>query len=83
MKSFYIFISFCSSNTSTKLFRVRSGRIWWYSFSIKIWWRWYFELERFDVDIPTEIEGPHGITVGPNGDYWYLSLAHGNPLEID
>ena len=28
---------------------------------------------------PAEIEGPHGITVGPNGEYWYLSLAHGNP----
>ena len=39
------------------------------------------ELERFDVGYyPTEIEGPHGITVGPNGDYWYLSLAHGNPF---
>ncbi len=28
---------------------------------------------------PAEIEGPHGITVGPAGDFWYLSLAHGNP----
>ena len=28
----------------------------------------------------TEIEGPHGITVDPNGKYWYLSLAHGNPF---
>ncbi len=28
---------------------------------------------------PQEIEGPHGITVGPKGEYWYLSLAHGNP----
>ena len=28
---------------------------------------------------PSEIEGPHGITVGPNGQYWYLSVAHGNP----
>ena len=39
------------------------------------------ELERFDVGYyPTKIEGPHGITVGPNGEYWYLSLAHGNPF---
>ena len=39
------------------------------------------ELERFDVGYyPTEIEGPHGITVGPKGKYWYLSLAHGNPF---
>lgn len=28
---------------------------------------------------PTEIEGPHGITVDPSGDYWYLTMAHGNP----
>ncbi len=28
---------------------------------------------------PTEIEGPHGLRVSPEGDYWYLSLAHGNP----
>ena len=28
---------------------------------------------------PLEIEGPHGITVSPNGKYWYLSLAHGFP----
>ena len=29
--------------------------------------------------MPTEIEGPHGITVGPDGEYWYLSIAHGFP----
>jgi DNA-binding beta-propeller fold protein YncE len=28
---------------------------------------------------PTEIEGPHGITVSPDGEYWFVSLAHGNP----
>ena len=28
---------------------------------------------------PVEIEGPHGITVSPDGDYWYLSMAHGLP----
>ncbi len=28
---------------------------------------------------PAEIEGPHGITIDPKGEYWYLSLAHGNP----
>jgi len=27
----------------------------------------------------TEIEGPHGINVDPDGEYWYLSVAHGNP----
>ena len=29
---------------------------------------------------PAEIEGPHGIQVGPNGDYWYVSMAHGFPF---
>ena len=39
------------------------------------------EKEKIQVGImKTEIEGPHGITVGPNGKYWYLSLAHGNPF---
>lgn len=28
---------------------------------------------------PTEIEGPHGLTVDPSGDHWYLSMAHGLP----
>jgi DNA-binding beta-propeller fold protein YncE len=28
---------------------------------------------------PAENEGPHGITVSPDGKHWYLSLAHGNP----
>lgn len=29
---------------------------------------------------PAEIEGPHGITISPDGQYWYLTLAHGNPF---
>ncbi len=28
---------------------------------------------------PTEIEGPHGMTVSPDGEHWYLSIAHGLP----
>lgn len=28
---------------------------------------------------PTENEGPHGLNVGLDGEYWYLSIAHGNP----
>ena len=31
---------------------------------------------------PTEIEGPHGLTVGPEGRHWYLSMAHGKPFGI-
>jgi DNA-binding beta-propeller fold protein YncE len=39
------------------------------------------ESERIVVgNYPTENEGPHGITVDPNGKYWYLTLAHGNPF---
>ena len=38
------------------------------------------ELERIPVGVKfSETEGPHGLTVDPSGDYWYLSLAHGNP----
>lgn len=29
---------------------------------------------------PAEIEGPHGLTVSPDGKYWFLTLAHGNPF---
>jgi DNA-binding beta-propeller fold protein YncE len=29
--------------------------------------------------LPTETEGPHGLTVAPDGDHWYLSIAHGQP----
>ncbi len=28
---------------------------------------------------PVEIEGPHGVTVSPDGEYWFVSLAHGLP----
>jgi len=28
---------------------------------------------------PTETEGPHGLTVAPDGAHWYLSIAHGQP----
>jgi DNA-binding beta-propeller fold protein YncE len=37
-------------------------------------------LDRIAVGyMETEIEGPHGLTVGPEGEYWYLTLAHGKP----
>ena len=28
----------------------------------------------------TEIEGPHGLTLDPSGDFWYVAMAHGNPF---
>ena len=37
-------------------------------------------VKRIPVGVwPAEIEGPHGITVSPDGNFWYLSMAHGNP----
>lgn len=31
---------------------------------------------------PTETEGPHGLAVSPDGTYWYVTIAHGNPFGI-
>ncbi len=28
---------------------------------------------------PADLEGAHGLTIAPAGDYWYVSLAHGTP----
>jgi|TARA_R100000479_G_C6386666_1_gene203264 DNA-binding beta-propeller fold protein YncE len=28
---------------------------------------------------PQENEGPHGLTVSPDGDHWFVSIAHGMP----
>ncbi len=37
-------------------------------------------VKKIDVGIfPTEIEGPHGIRVAPDGRHWYVSIAHGLP----
>ncbi|MEQ8764062.1 MAG: YncE family protein [Planctomycetota bacterium] len=39
--------------------------------------------EKIDVGYqPTEIEGPHGLTVSPDGEHWYLTMAHGKPFGI-
>ena len=29
---------------------------------------------------PAELEGPHGLTISPDGQHWYVSLAHGRPF---
>jgi DNA-binding beta-propeller fold protein YncE len=29
--------------------------------------------------MPTEINGPHGVAVSPDGKYYYISIAHGTP----
>ena len=37
-------------------------------------------LKRIPVGrLPTEIEGPHGVRVSPNGRHWFVSVAHGFP----
>jgi len=30
--------------------------------------------------IPVETEGAHGMTVAPDGDHWFVSIAHGKPF---
>lgn len=29
--------------------------------------------------MPMEIDGPHGVAVGPEGEHYYVSIAHGTP----
>ncbi len=31
-------------------------------------------------NIHTEIEGPHGLAVDPDGEHWFVSIAHGQPF---
>lgn len=30
----------------------------------------------------TEIEGPHGLTVAPDGRHWFVTMAHGKPFGL-
>ncbi|MGH7467107.1 MAG: YncE family protein [Longimicrobiales bacterium] len=30
--------------------------------------------------MPADIDGPHGITVSPDGGHWFVSVAHGTPF---
>ena len=39
-------------------------------------------LEEKAIDVgfhPADLDGAHGIAVAPTGDYWYVSIAHGQP----
>src|SRR2546427_5910545 len=29
--------------------------------------------------MPADIDGPHNVTVSPDGRFWYVSIAHGTP----
>lgn len=31
---------------------------------------------------PADLDGAHGLTVSPGGDYWYVTLAHGTPYGM-
>lgn len=31
---------------------------------------------------PAEIEGPHGVSFDPSGEFWYLTLGHGIPTGL-
>lgn len=31
---------------------------------------------------PTETEGPHGLALSPDGEYWFVTIAHGNPFGL-
>lgn len=37
------------------------------------------ERDRYVGSNPTELAGPHGLGVSPDGQYWYVSTGHGNP----
>ncbi len=32
--------------------------------------------------LPTETEGPHGLTVEPGGAHWFVTMAHGKPFGL-
>jgi DNA-binding beta-propeller fold protein YncE len=37
------------------------------------------ERERYVGLVPTEVAGPHGLAVSPDGRHWFTSTAHGTP----
>lgn len=40
-----------------------------------------YTLAEVEVGIqPGDIDGPHGIQVSPDGRYWYVTIAHGQPF---
>lgn len=38
------------------------------------------ERERYVGTVPTELAGPHGLAVSPDGKHYYVSTAHGTPF---
>ena len=33
-------------------------------------------------DMPTDIDGPHGIVISPDRQFYYVSIAHGRPFGL-
>src|SRR5262249_15577848 len=33
-------------------------------------------------DMPVDIDGPHGIVVSPDRQYYYVTIAHGRPFGL-
>ena len=41
-------------------------------------WR---KLKEIPVGLsPADVAGPHNVAVSPDGRYWYVSIAHGQPF---
>lgn len=38
------------------------------------------ERERYVGFVPTEVAGPHGVGVSPDGKHWYTTTGHGTPF---
>lgn len=38
------------------------------------------EREKYVGIVPTELAGPHGLALSPDGKHWYTSTAHGTPF---
>jgi hypothetical protein len=38
------------------------------------------EREKYVGLVPTEVAGPHGVAVSPDGKHWFTSTAHGTPF---
>lgn len=65
-RSYYVYVCAESEDTVTKL---RLGP------------RGLEVLKTISVgSFPAETEGPHGLSVSPDGKHWFLSLAHGMPF---
>jgi len=65
-RNYYVYVSAESDDTVHKLRYGPGG---------------FEEVKRISVGaFPAETEAPHGVNVSPDGNYWFLSIAHGFPF---